>query len=131
MFTEQTSEPRKAGAFPGVSKAGPAEALALAPGPRQPGADPVPETTLEQAHLPPGAGESPIAPCKSGTSELYDGNSSCVFERARLQPGYLGLAHTVRPRETIPIAFNMLADPLELGLVASLTDQVGTSLVSP
>ena len=31
MFTEQTSESRKAGAFHSVSKAGPADALALAP----------------------------------------------------------------------------------------------------
>jgi hypothetical protein len=32
MFSEQTLEPAKADAFPDVSKAGPAEALALAPG---------------------------------------------------------------------------------------------------
>jgi hypothetical protein len=50
MPNEQTSEPGKAGAFPGVSKAGPAEALALAPGPRQPGADSFLEVALEQAH---------------------------------------------------------------------------------
>ena len=34
-----------------------------------------------------------------GSSELCDGDSSCVFERAWLQPRYRGLAHTVRPRE--------------------------------
>jgi hypothetical protein len=53
-----------------------------------PGADSFLTPPLEQAHLPRGAGESPIAHAESGSSELCDGDPCCVFERARLQPRY-------------------------------------------
>jgi hypothetical protein len=64
--------------------------------------------SLERAHLPCGAGESLIAHTKSRSSELCDGDASCVFERARLQPGYRGppdfsqLRMRPRPSGAIP-----------------------------
>src|SRR5208337_4401079 len=81
--------------FPGQDLPRP---LALAPGsPARRGF--VPETALERTHPPRGAGESLIAHAKSGPSELCDGDASCLPERARLQPRYRGLAHTIGPRE--------------------------------
>jgi hypothetical protein len=64
---------------------------------------------------------APIAHAESGPSEPCDGDASCcVFERARLQPRYRGLAHTVRPRE-IGLR-STLREPLD-GLLALMWGQ--------